>query len=323
MTRGETIATPADRIPALVLGATGLVGQRLVAMLVRHPWFRLAGVAASERHAGWQYGEVVPWRIEGAVPTEAAAFRLARPTPDDCPPAPLVFSALPALEAEAIEPAFARAGAFVSSNASAFRMASDVPLVIPEINPDHLAALASQCAARQWSGALVTNPNCSTIGLALALAPLARFGIEQMMVTTLQAASGAGYPGVASLDLIDNVIPFIAGEEEKIETETRKILGAWQDGSFVDAPIRLSAQTTRVPVREGHLACVSIKFAQMPQPEDILAAWQEFSGLPQTLKLPTAPEHVLRYLDAPDRPQPRYDRDAENGMGVTLGRLRR
>jgi aspartate-semialdehyde dehydrogenase len=292
-------------------------------MLARHPWFRLAGVAASERHAGRQYGEVVQWRIEGEAPPEAAALRLARPTPDDCPPAALVFSALPALEAEAIEPAFARAGAFVSSNASAFRMASDVPLVIPEINPDHLSALASQRASRHWLGALVTNPNCSTIGLALALAPLAPFGIEQVMVTTLQAASGAGYPGIASLDLIDNVIPFIAGEEEKIETETRKILGVWQDGAFVDAPIRLSAQTTRVPVREGHLACVSVRFARIPEAEEILAAWQAFSGLPQTLGLPTAPRQVLRYLDAPDRPQPRYDRDAAGGMGVTLGRLRR
>jgi aspartate-semialdehyde dehydrogenase len=314
---------PADRIPALVLGATGIVGQRLVAILDRHPWFRLAGVAASERHAGRRYGEVVQWRIEGDVPSEAAALRLARPTPDDCPPATLVFSALPALEAEAIEPAFARAGAFVSSNASAFRMQPDVPLVIPEINPDHLSALTSQRASRLWPGALVTNPNCSTIGLALALAPLAQFGIEQVMVTTLQAATGAGYPGVASLDLIDNVIPFIAGEEEKIEMETRKILGVWQDGAFVDAPIRLSAQTTRVPVREGHLACVSVKFAQIPHPGEIVAAWQVFSGLPQTLGLPSAPRHVLRYLDAPDRPQPRYDRDFEGGMGVTLGRLRR
>lgn len=323
MTHGASTEDPVERIPAIVLGATGLVGQRLVALLARHPWFRLAGVAASERHAGKRYGEVVRWRIEDETPPEAAALRLARPTPDDHPPATLVFSALPALEAEAIEPAFAQAGAFVSSNASAFRMQRDVPLVIPEINPDHLAALASQRASRGWSGALVTNPNCSTIGLALALAPIAPFGIEQVMVTTLQAASGAGYPGVASLDLIDNVIPYIAGEEEKIETETRKILGAWQNGVFVDAPIRLSAQTTRVPVREGHLATVSVRFAQTPRPEEILAAWQAFSGLPQALELPTAPERVLRYLDAPDRPQPRYDRDAEGGMGVSLGRLRR
>lgn len=323
MAQQSTIDTPNHRIPAVVLGATGIVGQRLVALLARHPWFQLAGVAASERNSGRLYGDVVQWRIEGDVPPEAAALQLARPLPGDDLRATLVFSALPAAEAETVEPAFAQAGAFVSSNASAYRMRAHVPLLIPEINPEHLAALTKQRALRQWPGALITNPNCSTIGLALALAPLTRFGIQQVMVTTLQAASGAGYPGVASLDLLDNVIPFIAGEEEKIETETRKILGAWQDDRFVNAPIRLSAQTTRVAVREGHLALVSVKFAHTPQPEDILAAWQEFASLPQDLRLPTAPDRVLRYLDAPDRPQPQYDRDAERGMGVTIGRLRR
>jgi aspartate-semialdehyde dehydrogenase len=323
MSGSNTVDAPANRIPAIVLGATGIVGQRLVALLAHHPWFRLAGVAASDRNAGRRYGDVVQWRIEGDVPSGAAALQLARPQPGDDLAASVVFSALPATEAETVEPAFARAGAFVSSNASAYRMRTDVPLIIPEINPDHLDALTRQRAARQWPGALITNPNCSTIGLALALAPLARFGIQQVMVTTLQAASGAGYPGVASLDLLDNVIPFIAGEEEKIETETRKILGAWQDGQFVDAPIKLSAQTTRVAVREGHLALVSVKFARAPQPADILTAWGDFAGQPQELRLPTAPERVLRYLDAPDRPQPHYDRDAERGMGVTIGRLRR
>lgn len=322
MTQKKSPSAPTNRIPAVVLGATGLVGQRLVALLAQHPWFRLAGVAASERHAGRLYGDVVHWRIEGDVSQEAAALPLAQSAPVSGSSGAVVFSALPAAEAEQIEPAFARAGAFVFSNASAYRMAADVPLVIPEVNPEHLDALASQRKARQWSGALVTNPNCSTIGLTLALAPLTRFRPQLVTVTTLQAASGAGYPGVSSLDLIDNVIPYIAEEEEKIQTETRKILGAWQDNQFVDAPVRLSAQTTRVPVREGHLALVSVKFEQRPKPEDILAAWQEFSGLPQALDLPTAPEHVLRYLDAPDRPQPRYDRDAEHGMGVTIGRLR-
>ena len=323
MTDIDAFTPPIDRIPAVVLGATGLVGQRLVALLANHPWFRLAGVAASERHVGRRYGDVAQWRIEGDVPAEAAALTLARPTPADCASATLVFSALPAAEAEAIEPAFAHAGAFVFSNASAHRMGADVPLIIPEVNPDHLDALARQREGRGWPGALVTNPNCSTIGLTLTLAPLARFEPRQVIVTTLQAASGAGYPGVASLDLLDNIIPFIAGEEEKIETETRKILGVWQDGQFTDAPVRLSAQTTRVPVREGHLACVSVKFRKTPQPEEILAAWEEFGGLPQQLRLPSAPERALRYLDAPDRPQPRFDRDAERGMGVTIGRLRR
>lgn len=314
---------PARRIPAVVLGATGLVGQRLVALLAGHPWFRLAGVAASERHAGRTYGEVAQWRIEGEMPPDAAALTLAEPSPDSWESAPLVFSALPASEAEEIEPAFARAGAFVFSNASSHRMRRDVPLVIPEVNPEHLAALESQREVNGWPGALVTNPNCSTIGLTLALAPLARFGIERVLVTTLQAASGAGYPGVASLDLLDNVIPYIAGEEEKIETETRKILGAWQDGQFVDAPIRLSAQTTRVPVREGHLEAVSVAFTHPPEPEEIIAAWRDFAALPQELRLPTAPERPLRYLDAPDRPQPRLDRDAGDGMTVTVGRLQR
>ena len=323
MTSTTRVSAPPERIPALVLGATGLVGQRLVALLADHPWFRLAGVAASERHAGRRYGDVVQWRIEGDVPVEAASLPLTRPSPDENVSSHIVFSALPAAEADTIEPAFARAGAFVFSNASAHRMTADVPLIIPEVNPDHLDALAPQRETHGWPGALVTNPNCSTIGLTLALAPLARFEPQQVLVTTLQAASGAGYPGVASLDLLDNVIPFIAGEEEKIETETRKILGVWQDGRFTDAPVRLSAQTTRVPVREGHLACVSIKFRQTPHPEEIRAAWEAYAGPPQHLQLPSAPVKPLRYLDAPDRPQPRRDRDTERGMGVTIGRLRR
>ena len=319
----HAIDAPAGRIPAVVLGATGIVGQRLVALLADHPWFRLAGVTASGRNTGRTYGEAPQWRIEGEIPAQASALTLAEPSPASWESAPLVFSALPASEAERIEPAFARAGSFVFSNASAHRMRPDVPLVIPEVNPEHLAALEIQRKVNQWPGALVTNPNCSTIGLALALAPLARFGIERALVTTLQAVSGAGYPGVASLDLLDNVIPYIAGEEEKIETETRKILGAWQEGQFVDAPIRLSAQTTRVPVREGHLEAVSVAFARPPEPEEIIAAWRDFAGTPQELGLPTAPERPLRYLDAPDRPQPWRDRDAGDGMAVTVGRLRR
>jgi aspartate-semialdehyde dehydrogenase len=322
MTVNDVVDPPSQPIPVEVLGATGLVGQRLVALIANHPWFRLAGVAASDRNAGRRYGEVVQWRIEGDVPPEASELQTARPIPNELT-APVVFSALPAAEAEAVEPEFARAGAIVFSNASAHRMAVDVPLVIPEINPHHLAAIATQRRTRGWTGALVTNPNCSTIGLALALAPLMRFQPRQVLVTTLQAASGAGYPGVASLDLLDNVIPFIAGEDEKIETEPRKILGVWQDSQFVGAPLRLSAQATRVAVRDGHLATVSVKFAHRPEVEEILAAWSEFTGDPQRLHLPTAPAHPLRYLDALDRPQPRLDRDREHGMGVTIGQLRR
>lgn len=305
-----------------MLGATGMVGQRLVALLAEHPWFALVGVAASDRSQGRPYGDVVRWRIEGDVPAQVRSLPLVAPTPGAHLPAQVVFSALPTAEAQEFEPAFARAGAFVSSNASAYRMSDDVPLIVPEINPGHLDALTIQRAARAWPGALVTNPNCSTIGLTIALAPLARFGLRRVIVTTLQAASGAGYPGVPSLDLIDNVVPYISGEEEKMASETRKILGAWTAGHFADAELRLSAHCNRVPVREGHLECVSVEFEQRPQPDDILAAWRDFSGEPQRLGLPTAPAHPIAYRDEPDRPQPARDRDQGAGMTVTVGRLR-
>lgn len=311
------------RIPVAVLGATGLVGQRLIALLADHPWFELVAVAASPRHAGQRYGDAVRWVIEGAVPRAAAALPLVPAEPGGHLPARLVFSALPTPAAARIEPAFARAGAFVFSNASAHRMDSDVPLIVPEINPDHLDALAAQRASRGWPGAIVANPNCSTIGLALALAPLAPFGPRRVIVTTLQAASGAGYPGISGLDLLDNVVPYIAGEEPKIETEARKILGSWRAGEgFAGADLRLSAHCTRVGVREGHLECVSVELARPPDERDLIAAWRDFTAEPQRLLLPSAPAHPVVYRDEPDRPQPRRDRDAESGMAVTVGRLR-
>jgi aspartate-semialdehyde dehydrogenase len=313
------------RIPVTVLGATGLVGQRLIALLAGHPWFTVTGIAASERHTGARYGDVVRWRIESEPPAESLALRLAPPEPGALAPAPVVFSALPAAEAAEIEPRFAAAGALVLSNASAYRLAPDVPLIVPEINPDHLAALPAQRAARGWSGAIVTNPNCSTIGLTLALAPLARFGLRRVLVTTLQAASGAGYPGVASLDLLDNAIPYIDNEEEKIESETRKILGGWADGVFHplnQTALRLSAHCTRVAVRDGHLETVSIALRAPVAPEAIIAAWRDYVGLPQQLGLPSAPAHPTIYREEADRPQPLRDRLAGNGMAVTIGRLR-
>ncbi|GAC1456366.1 MAG: aspartate-semialdehyde dehydrogenase [Ktedonobacterales bacterium] len=313
---------PRVRIPAAVLGATGLVGQRLVALLAQHPWFELVGVAASERSTGHPYSDVVQWRIEGEVPSAAAALPVVPPLPGAELPARVIFSALPATEAARVEPEFAHAGAFVSSNASAFRMAPDVPLIVPEVNPGHLDAVAYQREARGWSGALVTNPNCSTIGLTMALAPLARFGLRRVIVTTLQGASGAGYPGVPSLDLIDNVVPFIRGEEQKMASESRKILGAWSTGQFLDAPVRLSAHCNRVPVREGHLECVSVELERRVSLDDIQAAWEEFRGEPQRLGLPTAPAHPILYREEDDRPQPSRDRLAEGGMSVTVGRLR-
>jgi aspartate-semialdehyde dehydrogenase len=314
---------PRARIPVVVLGATGLVGQRLVALLARHPWFRVAGVASSSRRNGQRYGEVTRWRIGGAAPAEVADLPLLPAEPGAQPPAPVVFSALPAADAEQIEPAFARAGSLVFTNASAHRLAPDVPLVIPEINGDHLAAIETQRARRDWTGAIIANPNCSTTGLALALAPLAPFGARRVLVTTLQAASGAGYPGVAALDLVDNAIPYIEGEEEKLETETVKILGSWTGDAFAPAEIGLSAQCTRVAVREGHLACVSVALDRRPTGDgELIDRWIRFEGEPQRLRLPTAPRRPLRYRDEPDRPQPLWDRDAGHGMTVSVGRLR-
>jgi len=315
----------ARKIPVTVLGATGLVGQRLLALLDDHPWFTVAGVAASARNVGARYGDVVRWKVETPPPAWALGLTLAAPDPARLPAAPLVFSALPADEARELEPRFAAAGALVSSNASAYRMTPDIPLIVPEINPDHLAALPAQRAAHGWSGAIVTNPNCSTIGLTLALAPLARFGLRRALVTTLQAASGAGYPGVAALDLLDNVIPYIGGEEEKIESESRKILGAWGDGAFQpvgEDALRLSATTTRVATRDGHLETVSVELAERPTPDDLIAAWREFRAEPQRLDLPSAPAQPTVYLTQPDRPQPIMDRLTGDGMAVTVGRLR-
>ena len=313
---------PDARIPVAVLGATGMVGQRLVALLANHPWFELAGVVASERNVGRPYAEAVRWRIEGEIPDVARELPLVSLEDGPSLPVGVAFSGLPTAEAERIEPEFARAGVFVSSNASAYRMSPDVPLIVPEINPDHLNVLAHQRAVRDWSGALITNPNCSAIGLTLSLAPLARFGLRRVLVTTMQSASGAGYPGVSSLDLIDNVVPYIGGEEEKLESESRKILGSWTDESFLDADARFSAQCNRVAVREGHLEAVSVEFERPVEAEELIAAWNEFTAEPQRLGLPTAPEHPVVYREERDRPQPVRDRLAGNGMTVTVGRLR-
>lgn len=314
-----------QRIPVTVLGATGMVGQRLIALLADHPWFEVTGVAASERSSGGRYGDMVRWRIESEPPAAVLPLRVAAPEPGPALPAQVVFSALPTDEALEIEPRFAAAGAFVFSNAAAYRMAPDVPLIVPEINPDHLAALPAQRAARGWSGALVTDPNCSTIGLTLALEPLRRFGLRRVLVTTLQAASGAGYPGVASLDLLDNVVPHIGGEEEKLESETRKIFGTWNETRFelvASAALRLSATCTRVAVRDGHLEAVSVELAEKVSADDLIAAWRSYRAEPQERALPSAPAHPIHMRDEPDRPQPLRDRFAGGGMSLTVGRVR-
>jgi aspartate-semialdehyde dehydrogenase len=314
---------PRGRIPVAVLGATGAVGQAFVRLLAGHPWFRLAEIAASERSAGQPYRDAARW-LGGDLAPDVAAMTVLRCTPDEVQ-APLVFSALDASVAGEVEQAFARAGRLVVTNARNHRLDADVPLVIPEVNPDHLALLAEQRQRRDWTGGIVANGNCAAIVIALALAPLHQaFGIRQLFVTTLQAVSGAGYPGVPSLDILGNVIPYIGGgEEEKIEQETVKMLGAL-DGSLLRmAPFGVSAQVNRVPVEHGHTACLAVGFDRAPtavEALEVLRAWQPATA---GLGLPSAPAEALAVLDEDERPpQPRRDADRGRGMTVTVGRVR-
>ncbi|MFZ0336290.1 MAG: aspartate-semialdehyde dehydrogenase [Candidatus Acidiferrales bacterium] len=309
----------AAKIEVGILGATGMVGQQFVALLANHPWFRLTWLAASERSAGKRYGDL-PWRLAAQLPEDAARLEVGPPEARTAPK--VVFSALDACVAGEVEAAFASAGHTVLSNARNYRMDPVVPLLIPEINPQHLDVLARQKKEKRWRGTVVTNPNCSTIFLALALAALRALEPERVMVTTLQALSGAGHPGVASLDAVGNVIPFIAGEEEKLESETRKILGSFCGEAFEPAPMTISAQTTRVPVVNGHTEMVSVGFRNRVSRDEILEAFEKFAGKPQELNLPHAPRRVIVYLDAADRPQPRLDVERFDGMAVQVGRLR-
>ncbi|MDQ2887501.1 MAG: aspartate-semialdehyde dehydrogenase [Chloroflexota bacterium] len=314
------------RIPVAVLGATGMVGQRFIELLQGHPWFELVALAASERHGGRAYGEVTRWRLSGSeMPSSVAALPVVPCQPEALPDVKIVFSALPAEIAGDIEASFARAGVAVFSNAKNYRMDADVPLLIPEVNADHAAAIVQQRKQRGWSGCIVTNANCCATPLVMALKPLQQaFGLHKVLVTTLQAISGAGYPGLPSYDILDNVIPYIGGEEEKLEIETLKMLGSWEEGrGFSDAPLVVSAHCNRVATREGHLECASIELGRDAAPEELIAAWENYIPESQHLKLPSAPEHALLYRTEPDRPQTLRDRDAGNGMTVTLGRLRR
>ncbi len=316
---------PSTRIPVAVLGATGMVGQRFIELLQGHPWFELVALAASEQHGGRPYAETTRWRLPGSeMPSTVAHLPVVACKPEALPGVKIVFSALPGEVAGEIEPAFARAGMAVFSNAKNYRMAPDVPLLIPEVNADHAAAIVQQRKQRGWPGCIVTNANCSATPLVMALKPLQQaFGVCKVLVTTLQAISGAGYPGLSSYDMLDNAIPYISGEEEKIETETLKMLGDWEEGQgFLPAPLVVSAHCNRVATREGHLECASIALGRDVQPEEILNVWENFTPEPQQLHLPSAPERVLLYRDEPDRPQPLRDRDAGRGMTVTLGRLR-
>lgn len=308
------------KIEAGVLGATGTVGQEFIAGLADHPWFAVTWIGASERSAGKAYRDATPWRLPAARPDRVADMTVDRVTPGRAPK--LVFSGLDASVAGDVEAEFARAGHVVVSNARNHRMDPVVPLVIPEVNADHLALLARQGAARGWPGRIVTNPNCSTVVLTLALAPLRQFGLRQVIVSTLQAASGAGYPGVPSLDLLGNVIPVIRGEESKMETEPRKILGRVTADGVEPHPVTVSAGTTRVPVVNGHTVLVSVSLDAAPSPAEMVEAIRGFRGRPQALDLPGAPPQPVLYLDEEDRPQPRLDADRDRGMAVCIGRLR-
>ena len=304
-----------------ILGATGTVGQRFIQLLEYHPQFEVTALAASDRSHGKAYSAACTWRLPGEMPRNVRDLRVHLPQPPlYCD---MVFSSLPADIARPTEDEFARAGYPVISNSSAYRMMEGVPLLIPEVNHEHLSLLDTQQQNRNYKGGfIVTNPNCSTIALVMALAPLhARFGIASVIATTLQAISGAGYPGVPSLDIADNVIPFIQGEEEKIQVETVKILGKVRAGSIQNAEMLTSAQCHRVSVVDGHLIAVRVKFVRSVQLDEVREVLSSFTSLPQELRLHSAPERPIIVRDEPDRPQPRLDRDAGNGMSITVGRL--
>jgi aspartate-semialdehyde dehydrogenase len=303
-----------------VLGATGSVGQRFVQLLADHPWFRLAEVVASDRSAGRRYAEATEWRLSANMPESAR--ELVVKDYDAALDSPVVFSALPGEIAGEIEQRMAREGRGLFSNTSTHRMTPDVPLLIPEVNPCHVAALDVQRQNRGWSGFIVTNPNCSAIHMVLALKPLQdAFGIDALAVTTMQAVSGSGYPGVPSLDIIDNIIPFINTEEEKMTEETKKLLGGF-DGQFQPACLTMTAHCNRVPVRDGHTECVSVRFTTPGTPREAAQVMAAFRGKPQELNLPSAPESPVIVRHEPNRPQPQLDRDAEGGMATTVGRVR-
>lgn len=308
-------------IPVGILGATGMVGQQFIALLAHHPWFNVEWLGASQRSEGKAYRDAAAWRLSAGLPDAVASRTVEAAAPGRAPR--LVFSGLDSSVAGEIETAFAEAGHVIVSNSRNHRMDPTVPLLIPEVNADHLALLDKQGSAHGWKGRIVTNPNCAVVVMAMALAPLRQFGLKTTMITTLQAISGAGYPGVASWDILANVIPHIGGgEEEKVETEAKKILGTLAGGSVNVHPVIVSATTTRVPVHNGHTGSISVGLEQKPTAEAIIDAWQSFRGRPQTLQLPSAPPQPIVYRTEVNRPQPSLDVDRDGGMTVSVGRLR-
>lgn len=312
--------TGSRKIPIGILGATGAVGQSFLARLADHPDFEVAALAASERSAGRRYGEVSAWRLAGPPPPGLSETILRRAEPDL--PCRIVFSALDADAAPEIEPRFARAGFLVFSNAAAHRMEPDVPLLVPEVNFGHVPLLEVQRARRGWKGGIVTNPNCSATQLAMALAPLERaFGIEKVLVTTMQSVSGAGYPGVASLDVLGNIIPDIPREAAKIEAETQKLLGRYEGDAVIPATFAVSAHTYRVPVENGHTESVSVLLSRKASAAAMIEAWRGFRGDPAVAALPSAPDRPVEYLDEAHAPQPRRHSGREDGMVTWVGGL--
>jgi aspartate-semialdehyde dehydrogenase len=296
------------------------VGKNFIMFLNNHPWFSLTWLGASDRSAGKKYRDAAQWHLGGETPATVADLVVEECKPGNAPP--LLFSATDAGVATEIEQAFAKAGHAVVSNSRNHRMDADVPLLVPEINPDHLKLAPIQRRSRDWSGLIVTNPNCSTVVLTMALAPLKPFGITRVVATTLQAISGAGYPGVASMDIMGNVIPFIGGEEEKMQQETQKILGDFDGSRVRDLTARVSAHCNRVPVVDGHTVTISVELSAKASEEDLLRAFRSFSSVPQERKLPSAPPAPVIYMTQPNRPQPRKDVERERGQTVFVGRLR-
>lgn len=309
-----------DKFPVAVLGATGAVGQRFVHLLADHPWFEISAVTGSERTARGVYQQVCRWVLDDDIPAGVADMIVS--ATDDSLPARIVFSALPSQVAQQVEPLMAQAGYIVCSNAAAFRQDPVVPLIIPEVNADHLALLEQQRAEKGWPGLIVTSPNCTTTGLVMPLKPLHdAFGVVQVLVTTLQAVSGAGYPGVPYLDIVDNIIPNIPGEAEKIQQETRLLLGRIEAGHRSPVDMQLSVQTNRVPVIDGHTVNMAVKFNRPPSPQEAAEVIAAYRGSAPVSGLPSAPEEPILVRSEVNRPQPRRDRDAAAGMSVTVGSI--
>lgn len=309
-----------NKIEVGILGATGMVGQNFIRFLAGHPWFEVTWLGASDRSAGKKYRDACKWNLDGLAPDSVRDRVVEECKPGNAPR--LLFSATDASVATEIEQAFARAGHVVVSNSKNHRMDRDVPLLVPEINPDHLKLVPLQQRVRGWKGQIVTNPNCSTVVLTMALGPLKQFGIERVIVTTMQAISGAGYPGVPSMDISANVIPFIGGEEEKMQQETQKILGTLKGDHIEPMQAKVSAHCNRVPVVDGHTVTVSIELVNKPSEADVLNAFESFSSIPQERSLPSAPARPVQYMPEFDRPQPRKDVERDRGMAAYIGRLR-